>query len=292
MSNQVIQWFPGHMAKARREAQEKISMVDIVLELVDARIPESSRNPIIQDIIGQKPSIIVLNKMDMADSQKTQEWIHYYQEKGQKAIAIDAQHQKGIRQLQQLITKEMTPTFERLKEKGMKPRPIRLLILGIPNVGKSTLINRFVGKNQAITGNKPGVTKAQRWLKCGKSFELLDTPGILWPKFEDPLVGKKLALTGAIKDTLLHMDDIALYLLHVLITRYPQALKDKLSLTTSDFDRDLPDLLLHLTKKMGFKEDYDQASIKLVQDFRNLGFGPVTLDYVEESITIENPERN
>lgn len=288
MSQQVIQWFPGHMAKAKREALEKISMVDIVLELVDARIPESSRNPMIQEIIGNKPSIIVLNKMDMADPHITQAWLKRYNEDGQIAVAIDAQHQKGIRQLQQIISKEMTPYFDKLKAKGMKPRPIRLLILGIPNVGKSTLINRFVGKNQAITGNKPGVTKAQRWLKCGKRFELLDTPGILWPKFEDPLVGKKLALTGAIKDTLLHMDDIALYLLRVLNAYYSEQMLQKLPINHQDLEEDYPQLLLHLTKKMGFKEDYDQASIKLVQDFRNLAFGPVTLDRVEEMDVIEN----
>lgn len=288
MANRIIQWYPGHMAKAKREAQEKISMVDIVLELVDARIPESSRNPVIQEIIGQKPTIMVLNKRDMADHQVTQEWLAYYNKKGQNAVAIDAQHQKGIRQLQQNITKQMQPHFDKLRQKEMKTRPIRLLILGIPNVGKSTLINRFVGKNQAMTGNKPGITKSQRWLKVGNNFELLDTPGILWPKFEDPNVGKKLALTGAIKDRLLHMDDIALYLLDIMTHYYPEVMVQTLPISPQDINDNLPELLISLTQKMGFQDNYDQASMKLVQDFRNNIFGPMTLDRVHEVASNEN----
>ena len=207
--SQPIQWFPGHMAKAKREAKEKLNLVDIVIELVDARIPESSRNPLIDEIVGNKPRIMVLNKADLADPAKTQAWINYYQSQGIQALAIDAQHGKGLKQLEKQCQALMSDYFAKQAAKGVKPRAIRLMILGIPNVGKSTLINRFVGKNQAITGNKPGVTKAQRWLKVGRNFELLDTPGILWPKFDDPLVGKKLALTGAIKDQLVHMDDLA-----------------------------------------------------------------------------------
>ena len=210
--SQLIQWFPGHMAKAKREAKEKLNLVDIVIELVDARIPESSRNPLIDEIVGNKPRIMVLNKADLADPAKTQAWINYYQSQGIHALSIDAQHGKGLKQLEKQCQLLMSDYFAKQAAKGVKPRAIRLMILGIPNVGKSTLINRFVGKNQAITGNKPGVTKAQRWLKVGRNFELLDTPGILWPKFDDPLVGKKLALTGAIKDQLVHMDDLALYL--------------------------------------------------------------------------------
>ena len=220
-----IQWFPGHMAKAHREATEKLNLVDVVIELVDARLPESSRNPMIQEIIGQKPSIIVLNKADIADQKVTNAWLEYYRSQGLSALAIDAQHQKGLKALEQECKKIMAPYFEKQKARGVKPRSIRLMILGIPNVGKSTLINRFVGKNQAQTGNKPGVTKAQRWLKMGREFELLDTPGILWPKFEDPAVGQRLAISGAIKDSLLHMDDLALNLIGILRDRYPEVLK-------------------------------------------------------------------
>lgn len=287
MSSNIIQWFPGHMAKARREALEKMHLVDVVVELVDARIPESSRNPVIDEIINQKNRVIALNKSDLADPKSTQEWISYYEGMGRQAVAIDSQHNRGLRQLQNAIRKEMEPYFQRLKEKGVKPRPIRLMILGIPNVGKSTLINRFVGKNQAETGNRPGVTKAQRWLKIDRDFELLDTPGILWPKFENQEIGKKLALTGAIKDDLLHMDDIALYLLdylrevgggQVLSEQYPLKISVDAIEALSTVD-----LLLELTKAMNLRDDYDAASQRLVFDYRKGLLGQYTLDQVGES---------
>lgn len=275
----TIQWFPGHMAKARREATEKMNLVDIVLELVDARLPESSRNPMINEIIGNKPRIIVLNKMDMADPAITDFWVKYYQEQGIKAVAIDAQHNKGLNKLQSLCRELMSDYFEKRLAQGVKPRPIRLMILGIPNVGKSTLINRFVGKNQAITGNKPGVTKAQRWLKIGKDFELLDTPGILWPKFEDPEVGLKLAASGAIKDQLLALDDIALYLLGFIKQFYPQALLKRYAITESDLQNiNLSDLLILLTEKNGFGDDYTQMSQRMIYEYRENNLGQMTLD--------------
>ncbi|MBS4455814.1 ribosome biogenesis GTPase YlqF [Tuanshanicoccus lijuaniae] len=275
----TIQWFPGHMAKARREASEKLNLVDIVIELVDARIPESSRNPMIDEIVQQKPRIIVLNKADLADKQKTQQWVAYYEALGYQSLAIDAQHSKGLKQLEKECQALMAPYFEKQQAKGVKPRAIRLMILGIPNVGKSTLINRFVGKNQAITGNKPGVTKAQRWLKIGRNFELLDTPGILWPKFEDPDVGKKLALTGAIKDQLLHMDDLALYLIDYLRQYQPNTLVDKFKFTTEQLEQETTvNLLLSITQQMGLKDDFETASQRLVHDFRQQKFGNLTLD--------------
>ena len=278
--SQPIQWFPGHMAKAKREAKEKLNLVDIVIELVDARIPESSRNPLIDEIVGNKPRIMVLNKADLADPAKTQAWINYYQSQGIHALSIDAQHGKGLKQLEKQCQLLMSDYFAKQAAKGVKPRAIRLMILGIPNVGKSTLINRFVGKNQAITGNKPGVTKAQRWLKVGRNFELLDTPGILWPKFDDPLVGKKLALTGAIKDQLVHMDDLALYLLELVLGNNPEVLKQRYRLTEQECQLPLVELLLVITKSLGFKEDYDQASTKLVIDYRQHQLGSLTLDQV------------
>lgn len=285
MSAQTIQWYPGHMAKAKREATEKIKLVDVIIELVDARIPESSRNPVISEIIGQKPTILVLNKADLADSQATQAWLNYYKSQGQRAVAIDAQHNKGIRGLQQEIQDVMQPYFQKQQEKGIKERPIRLMILGIPNSGKSTLINRFVGKNQAQTGNKPGVTKAQRWLKIGKSFELLDTPGILWPKFEDPEVAKKLAVTGAIKDSLLHMDDLALYLLEHLKANEAETLKNRYRLSEADLENlSTVDLLLKITQQMGLRDDYDQASERIIHDFRSHRLGSATLDTPYEAL--------
>lgn len=274
-----IQWFPGHMAKARREATEKLNLVDVVIELVDARIPESSRNPMIQEIIGQKPSIIVLNKADIADNKVTNAWLEFYRSQGLPALAIDAQHQKGLKALEQECKKIMAPYFEKQKAKGVKPRSIRLMILGIPNVGKSTLINRFIGKNQAQTGNKPGVTKAQRWLKMGKEFELLDTPGILWPKFEDPKVGQNLAITGAIKDSLLHMDDLALALIEILLERHPEVLKKNFQLTADQLETlTKVEILLEITKKMGLKDDYGEASQRLIIQYRQNKLGNISLD--------------
>lgn len=274
-----IQWFPGHMAKARREATEKLNLVDVVIELVDARIPESSRNPMIQEIIGQKPSIIVLNKADIADNKVTNAWLEFYRSQGLPALAIDAQHQKGLKALEQECKKIMAPYFEKQKAKGVKPRSIRLMILGIPNVGKSTLINRFVGKNQAQTGNKPGVTKAQRWLKMGKEFELLDTPGILWPKFEDPKVGQNLAITGAIKDSLLHMDDLALALIEILLERHPEVLKKNFQLTADQLETlTKVEILLEITKRMGLKDDYAEASQRLIIQYRQNKLGNISLD--------------
>lgn len=280
-----IQWFPGHMAKARREATEKLGLVDVVIELVDARLPESSRNPMIQEIIGQKPSIIVLNKADIADIKITNAWLEHYRAQGRPALAIDAQHQKGLKALEQECKKIMAPYFEKQKAKGVKPRSIRLMILGIPNVGKSTLINRFVGKNQAITGNKPGVTKAQRWLKMGREFELLDTPGILWPKFEEPEVGQRLAISGAIKDSLLHMDDLALNLIEILRARYPESLKKHYQLdqetlaTLTDVE-----VLLEITRLLGLKENYAEASVRLIHQYRQNKLGNISLDTPKENL--------
>ena len=274
-----IQWFPGHMAKARREATEKLNLVDVVIELVDARLPESSRNPMIQEIIGQKPSIIVLNKADIAEQKVTNAWLEYYRSQGLSALAIDAQHQKGLKALEQECKKIMAPYFEKQKARGVKPRSIRLMILGIPNVGKSTLINRFVGKNQAQTGNKPGVTKAQRWLKMGREFELLDTPGILWPKFEDPAVGQRLAISGAIKDSLLHMDDLALNLIGILRDRYPEVLKKHFHISEESLAESTNvDLLLAITKTLGLQENYDEASQRLIHQYRQNKLGNISLD--------------
>lgn len=284
-----IQWFPGHMAKARREANEKLNLVDIVIELVDARIPESSRNPMIDEIVGQKPRVLVLNKADLSDKRMTQQWIDHYQELGFPAVAIDAQHNVGLKQLMKLCNEIMQPYFEKQKAKGVKPRAIRLMILGIPNVGKSTLINRFVGKNQAITGNKPGVTKAQRWLKMGKDFELLDTPGILWPKFEDPAVGQRLAITGAIKDQLLHMDDIALALIDIIRSRYVDILIEQYKLTEEQVHAETSvNLLLAMTEKMGLKEDYMMAAERFIFDYRQNKLGQLTLDIPYHEVSFDD----
>ncbi|MGF3076323.1 ribosome biogenesis GTPase YlqF [Facklamia sp. P12955] len=282
-----IQWFPGHMAKAKREAKEKLNLVDLVIELTDARIPESSRNPVITEIINQKPSILALNKADLADPNLTKHWIQHYQEQGQIALAIDAQHQLGLNELKKACKDLMVDFFAKQKAKGVKPRAIRLMILGIPNVGKSTLINRFVGKNQAQTGNKPGVTKAQRWLKIGKEFELLDTPGILWPKFEDPLTGYHLALTGAIKDQLVEMQELSLVLIGHLEQFYPGLLKEFYHLEDYHQEMAAAEILTSLTQTLKLDQDYTQAAERLIFDFRQHKLGSITLDRPIERVNIE-----
>src|SRR3954468_7762029 len=226
----TIQWFPGHMAKARREVTEKLKLVDIIFELVDARIPYSSRNPMIDEIIQHKPRLVLLNKADMADKEVTREWIAYFANKGIKALAINSQAGEGMKNIVQASNEILKEKFDRLKARGVKPRAIRAMIVGIPNAGKSTLINRLAKKNIAKTGNTPGVTKAQQWIKVGKELELLDTPGILWPKFEDQEVGCKLAVTGAIKDTLLNLQDLVVFSIKFLSVHYPERLKERYKL--------------------------------------------------------------
>jgi ribosome biogenesis GTPase A len=281
----TIQWFPGHMAKARRQVTEKLKLVDIVIELVDARIPLSSRNPMIEEIIGQKPRLVLLNKADMADPVKTNQWISYFEEQGITALAVNAQGGKGLHSIVQSAKDILKEKFDRMKSRGMRPRAIRAMIVGIPNVGKSTLINRLAKKNIAKTGNTPGVTKAQQWIKVGKELELLDTPGILWPKFEDEHVGYKLALTGAIKDTILNLQDIALYGLRFLEAHYPERLKERYSL------EEIPDEIIAKFDAVGKKRgclmsggevDYDKTSEVIIRDIRNIQLGPMTFDMIEE----------
>ncbi|MBL1230733.1 ribosome biogenesis GTPase YlqF [Enterococcus sp. BWB1-3] len=277
-----IQWFPGHMAKARREVSEKIKFVDIVFELVDARLPLSSRNPMMDQIVQQKPRLVLLNKGDLADSEQSKKWQNYFQEKGFHTLVINAQQNIGINKIIQEAKKALKDKIERDRSRGLKPRAIRAICIGIPNVGKSTLMNRLVGKKIAQTGNKPGVTKGQQWLKSGKDLELLDTPGILWPKFEDPEIGKKLALTGAIKDQLLHFDDLAIYGLEFFSRFYPDRIKERYGITDDELFLPPAELLMLITKKRGFKEDYDRSSEMIVQEIRSGKLGTFTLDRWEE----------
>ncbi|AZP05368.1 ribosome biogenesis GTPase YlqF [Jeotgalibaca ciconiae] len=290
----VIQWFPGHMAKAKREAIENRKMVDIVIELVDARIPESSSNPLMDEIVGNKPRLIILNKADLADRNKTEKWLQYYNRntENQKAIAINVFNQTDINYTKKVLQGMMSDKAAKWKEKGMKPRATRLMVLGIPNVGKSTFINQMIRKNRAKTANKPGVTKQQQWLKISNEFELLDTPGILWHKFEDPQTGIHLALTGAIKDTLFHKDDIALYALKFFLSNYPGRLQSYYHLNEDISEENLPDLLMELTKKLNFGDDYDRASEKLIFDIRDGKLGTFTLDEIPHTPVSDEKEFN
>ncbi|MED4989069.1 ribosome biogenesis GTPase YlqF [Geobacillus sp. NFOSA3] len=278
----TIQWFPGHMAKAKREVQEKLKLIDIVFELLDARIPLSSRNPMIHEILGNKPRIVLLNKADMADETVTEQWIAYFERQQLHALAIDAQTGTGIKQIVAASKEMLKDKFAKMAAKGIKnPRPMRALIVGIPNVGKSTLINRLAGRNIAKTGDKPGVTKAQQWIKVGKEMELLDTPGILWPKFEDEEVGLKLATTGAIKDTILNLQDVAVYALNFLKQHYPERLKERYSLD------DIPGEIVALFDAIGKRRgclvsggavDYDKVSEIVLHDIRTEKLGRLSFE--------------
>ncbi|MFC4184619.1 ribosome biogenesis GTPase YlqF [Saccharococcus thermophilus] len=278
----TIQWFPGHMAKAKREVQEKLKLIDIVFELLDARIPLSSRNPMINEILGNKPRIVLLNKADMADETVTEQWIAYFEQERLRALAIDAQTGTGIRQIVSTAKEMLKDKFAKMAAKGIKnPRPMRALIVGIPNVGKSTLINRLAGRNIAKTGDKPGVTKAQQWIKVGKEMELLDTPGILWPKFEEEEVGLKLATTGAIKDTILNLQDVAVYALTFLKEHYPERLKERYSLP------DIPEEIVALFDAIGKRRgclvsggavDYDKVAEIVLHDIRTEKLGRISFE--------------
>ncbi|MYZ69573.1 ribosome biogenesis GTPase YlqF [Ligilactobacillus salivarius] len=283
----IIQWFPGHMAKALRQVKENLKSVDIVLELVDARLPESSRNPQLAEVLQDKPSIIVLTKMDLADPAETKRWINYYESMGQPAIAVNS-NSGNLKIIEKKIKEILADKLQSRKEKGIQNQKLRAMCIGIPNVGKSTLLNHLVKKNVAQTGNRPGVTKAQQWLKAGKDLQLLDTPGILWPKFEDPLVGKKLALTGAIKDTLYAKDDVALYAVEHFIHTNPDALAQRYRLTQSELEDTTVETLLAIIRNMGFKEDYDRASERLIFEIRKGKLGRYTLDKPPVDASPEN----
>lgn len=279
----LIQWYPGHMAKARREFEEKLKLVDVVFELVDARIPYSSMNPDLEDIIGEKPRVVVLMKSDLADPKRTNEWLKYYEKNGIEAVTLNAKDHKGMKNVLDHAKNVLQPFFKKREDKGLNPRAIRGVSVGIPNVGKSTLINRFAGKNIAQTGNKPGVTKAQQWIKYKNELELLDTPGILWPKFEDQEVGKRLAVTGAIKDTLLYLDDIALYAMEYLVENYPGALAERYKFEEKlETEMPLPELLLLITEKRGFLDDYEKAAAMIINEIRKGKLGRLTFELPED----------
>lgn len=289
----AIQWFPGHMAKARRQVTENLKFVDIIFELVDARLPLSSRNPMIDEVIHQKTRLLILNKQDMADEHETRKWLQYFADNGHKAVAINSLEGKGLQSVTKAAQELLQEKWDRMRSRGMKPRAIRAMIVGIPNVGKSTLINRLAKKNIAKTGNTPGVTKAQQWIKVGKELELLDTPGILWPKFEDPEVGYKLALTGAIKDTIMNMEDLAVYGLHFLEAHYPERLQERYQMTQVHEDLvETFDQIGKLRRVLGAggEIDYDQVSQLIVRDIRGQQLGKLTFDFVAEQLEKEQQE--
>lgn len=283
----TIQWFPGHMTKARRQIQEKLKLIDVVIELVDARLPLSSRNPMIDEILQGKPRLIVLNKSDLADPSVTKQWIDYFKQEGHVAIQADASSGQGIKEIPQMAKELMKEKIERQLAKGINPRAVRALIVGIPNVGKSTLINRLAGRNIAATGDRPGVTKGQQWIKVGTEMELLDTPGILWPKFEDQNVGYRLALTGAIREEILNVEDIAFFGVKYLVKYYWEPFKERFDLKEQPQDFENPDEIVAVMEAIGRKRgcivsggrvDLEKASGILLRELRAGKLGRYTLE--------------
>lgn len=274
----TIQWFPGHMSKARRQVQENLKHVDFVTILVDARLPLSSQNPMLTKIVGDKPKLLILNKADLADSNRTKEWRTYFKSQGIKTLAINSKEQSTVKLVTDAAKSLMADKIQRLRERGIQKETLRTMIIGIPNAGKSTLMNRLAGKKIAVVGNKPGVTKGQQWLKSNKDLEILDTPGILWPKFEDELVALKLALTGAIKDQLLPMDEVTIFGLNYFKTYYPERLEERFK--GIDLEEEAPEIIMEMTRKLGFREDYDRFYNLFVKEVRDGKLGRYTLDIV------------
>lgn len=278
-----INWYPGHMTKAIRQMQEDIKLVDLIIELLDARLPLSSRNPEIDKLAANKSRLILLNKADLADESYNKGWSDYFKEKGFYVIEINSKNGTGIKSINGIITEVCKEKIERDKKKGILNRPIRAMVVGIPNVGKSTFINSYAGKACAKTGNKPGVTKGKQWIKLSKSLELLDTPGILWPKFEDEQVGINLAIAGSINDNILNIGEITLYFIEFLQQRYKNILKDRYSIEILPEDKAI-DILSKIAVKRGCKlkgdeYDYEKASNIIIDDFRNGKLGRITLEF-------------
>lgn len=276
-----IQWFPGHMAKAKREVEEKLKLVDFVIELVDARAPLSSENPMLHQVLQNKDKMVVLMKRDLADQKMTDQWLQYYKEKNIPALAVNANDKADIKKIIVLAKELGQKKMEKLLAKGIQPRAHRAMIIGIPNVGKSTLINRLANKKAAKTGDRPGITKQQLWIKIGKDFELLDTPGILWPKFEDQTVGYRLAAIGTIKDQLLSLQDIVVFVIRFMQEHYPILLHERYDIS-ADMD-DMARVFEAIGKKRhalesGGEVDFDKVADLFLRDLRTGRLGRITLE--------------
>ncbi len=275
----TIQWYPGHMNKAKNQLEDNLDLIDVLIEVLDARLPVSSRNPMIGQLEKKKPHIIVLNKADLADPIQTKKWTRYYQDEGNFVISMDAQHTTNMTSLFKIIKLAGKEKTDKLIAKGASNPMIRVAIAGIPNCGKSTIINRMVGRNAAIVGDKPGVTRGQSWLKTKTNVQILDTPGILWPKFSDQEVGYKLAACGAIKADIFHPDDVALFVIEFLKQNYRDDLVKFARISSEEMDSmSNPDLLLAMTNKYGMRDDYDKFSLFMLQRLRKGKLGRITFD--------------
>ncbi len=284
------QWYPGHMTKARRMMQENINLIDLVIELVDARIPLSSRNPDIDELGKNKARLILLNKSDLADEKANKLWMEYFKDRGFHVLEINARSGQGLRAIYGMVREACKDKIERDRRRGIKNRPVRAIVVGIPNVGKSTFINSFAGKACTKTGNKPGVTKGKQWIRLNRELEFLDTPGILWPKFESEEVGRNLAMIGSMNDEILQMTELAADLIACLLVRYREALYERYQIVPKRMDtEDTPlSVLQHVCEvrkcyKKGQEADYEKASAIVVDDFRSGRIGRITLELPERS---------
>lgn len=281
---QTVQWFPGHMAKTRRLIKESLRQVDAVVMLLDARIPESSKNPEIDSLIEGKPKIILLNKADLADPRATKQWIDYYESRGAAALAVDCRSGKGLNQFRPLVREVLRDTIRRNEEKGMPGKTLRIMVVGIPNTGKSSFINRMGAGGKAKVEDRAGVTRNNQWFVIGGGIEMLDTPGVLWPKFEDPEVGDKLAFTGGVKDQILDIETLAVRFLTVMRDNYPEMLTERYKIT--DFaDKEPYEILEMIGRKRGMlirggEIDTMRASIAVLDEYRGGKLGRMTLEWV------------
>ena len=279
-----VQWYPGHMTKAKRQMQEDLKLIDLIIELVDARVPLSSRNPDIDQLGQNKSRLILLNKADLADERLNEAWKEYFQKRGFHVVKVDSRNGSGMKTIQNVIQEACKEKIERDRRRGIKNRPIRAMVAGIPNVGKSTFINTFAGKACAKTGNRPGVTKGKQWIRLNKNVELLDTPGILWPKFEDQQVGIRLACVGSIKDDILNMEELALWLIEHLRTNYSGFLEKRYGISEEGTAVEILGKIARARGclKKGEELDYVKASGLLFDDFRGGKIGRVTLEWAEQ----------
>ncbi|MBP5298985.1 MAG: ribosome biogenesis GTPase YlqF [Lachnospiraceae bacterium] len=278
-----INWYPGHMTKAKRMMQENLGLIDLVIELLDARVPISSRNPDIDELAKNKSRLILLNKSDLADERANNAWMQYFEGKGLNIVMINSQSGKGVKSVSAAVNEACKEKLERDRKRGIVGRPIRAMVVGIPNVGKSTFINSYGGRACAKTGNKPGVTKGKQWIKLSKTLELLDTPGILWPKFEDKDVGLRLAMIGSINDDILNKDELALDLIKFLKENYKGLLAERYGISEEDGNVDILTGIAVNRKcfKTGEEPDISKASMLLLDDFRKGRLGRISLERPE-----------
>ena len=278
-----INWYPGHMAKTKREIKEKIDLIDIVFEVVDARIPYSSKNKEIEEMTKGKPRVIVMTKIDLCDNDKTNKWIKYYEDKDYIVVPMDLINNPNTK----IIFDKIKPLIDDINKKriskGLKPRRARILVMGVPNTGKSTLINRLVDKKSTNVGNRPGVTKSLEWIRINDKVELLDTPGILWPKLDDEVVAHNLASMTAIKEEVLDSEDLAIYIINKMLSDYPDNLKNRYNITNTE---DIVDILDQIGNKVGAiknkETDYDRVYKKVIKDLQEGYLGKITFDNIKE----------